>query len=111
MPAAASGAALDHRSLGDATQVPAVMAAPLPAECDDECLAARLAVLAACGGTAVLILSPIPGDEVVLWGACLTAFEWWAEACVEATEDQEQLASLVDESVAPPFSTAESPHG
>lgn len=46
------------------------------------CLGARLAVLAACGGTVLLIATPIPGDEVVVFIACNSAFMYWVEECV-----------------------------
>jgi len=65
------------------------------------CNLARLAVLAAYGGTAVLILSPIPGDEVVVYGACLSAYEYWAGEClgVSDEDDAEDAAVLQEEFV------------
>ena len=47
------------------------------------CMAARLAVLAACGGTVLLVATPIPGDEVVVYAACHSAFMWWTKKCVK----------------------------
>jgi len=46
------------------------------------CMGARLAVLAACGGTVLLVATPIPGDEVVVYAACHSAFVYWTQQCV-----------------------------
>ena len=47
------------------------------------CMDARLAVSAACGCTVLLVATPIPGDEVVVYAACHSAFMYRTKKCVQ----------------------------